>query len=130
MSVEIRGQETYLNVSALIGDLKSRRGRIVLLEHYGNSLLLRAIVPMAEMLGYASYIRASSQGHAEYSMRLIRYAEALPESGSGDNEAGDFAIKPKRPKPESGGDEAGVLAIKPRGPKPKSRSAAVKLDTE
>jgi len=130
MSVEIRGQESYLNIGALIGDLKSRRGRIVGLEHHDNSLLLRAIVPMAEMLGYASYLRAGSQGHAECSMQLIHYAEALPDSGSGDDEAGDFAIEPKGPTPESGGDEAGVPAIKPQGPKPKSRSAAVELDTE
>jgi elongation factor G len=130
MSIEIRGQETHLNIGALIGDLKSRRGRIAGLEHYDNSLLLRAIVPMAEMLGYASYIRASSRGNAECSMQLIRYAQVLPDSGSGDDEAGDIPIKPTGPKPESGGDEAGVLAIKPRGPKPKSRFAAVKLDTE
>jgi hypothetical protein len=63
-------------------------------------------------------------------MQLIHYAEALPDSGSGDDEAGDFAIEPKGPTPESGGDEAGVPAIKPQGPKPKSRSAAVELDTE
>jgi elongation factor G len=130
VSVEIRGQEKYLNIGVLIGDLRSRRGRIVGLEHYDNSLLLRAIVPMAEMLGYASYIRARGQGHAECSVQLIHYAEALPDSGAGDDEAGDFAIKPKGTKPESGGDEAGVLAIKPQGPKPKSRSAAVELDTE
>jgi elongation factor G len=129
MSVEIRGQETHLNIGAVREELKSRRGRIVGLEHHDNSVLLRAIVPMAEMLGYASYIRASSQGTAECSMQLIRYA-AIADSDSDDDEEGDVPIKPPGPRPESGADEAGVLAIKPQGPKPKSRSAAVELDTE
>jgi elongation factor G len=130
MSVEIRGQETQLDIGALIEDLKSRRGRIVGLEHYDNSVLLRAIVPMAEMIGYASHIHASSPGNAECSIQLIRYAEVLPDSGSGDEEADDIPIKPSGPQLDSGGDEAGVLAIKPQGPKPNSRSAAVELDAE
>ncbi len=130
MAVEIEGPEEYLDVSGIIGDLKSRRGRISGLEHYDNSLKLRAIVPMAEMLGYASYLRSITQGRAEYSMRLIRYAEALPSGESGGDEAGLPAIKPEDPKPGSGGDESGVFAIKPKGPKPKSRSAAAKPEAE
>lgn len=129
MAVEISGPEEHLSISAIIGDLKSRRACITGLEHYGNSLLLRAIVPMAEMLGYSSSTRSNTQGHAEYSVRLIRYSEALPRSSGGD-EASSTSIEPNDPRPESGSDEAGVIAFRPKGPKPKSRSAAAKIDTE
>jgi elongation factor G len=129
MSVKIKGQETHLDTGALIEDLKNRRGRIVGLERDDNSVLLRAIVPMAKMIGYASYIHATP-GNAEFSIQLIRYAEVLPDSGSGDDEAGYIPIKPTGPQLDSGGDEAGVLAIKPQGPKPNIRSAAVELDAE
>ncbi len=130
MAVEIKGPEERLSTNDIIGDLKSRRGSIIGLEHEDNSLLLRAIVPMAEMLGYSSVMRFNTQGHADHFMRLIRYAEALPRSEPGDDEADVTVLGPNDPRPESGGDAAGVLAFKPRGPKGKSRSAAVKLDPE
>jgi translation elongation factor EF-G len=129
MAVEISGPEEHLSISAIIGDLKSRRACIAGLEHYDNSLLLRAIVPMAEMLGYSAFTRSNTQGHAEYSVRLIRYAEALPRSSGGD-EASFTSIEPNDPRPESGSDEAGVIAFRPKRPKPKSRSAAARIDTE
>ena len=129
MAVEIRGPEEHLSISTIIGDLKSRRAFIAGLEHYDNSLLLRAIAPMAEMLGYSSFTRSNTQGHAEHSVRLIRYSEVIPRDSGGD-EASVAAIEPNDPRPESGSDEAGVIAFRPKGPKPKSRSAAAKLDTE
>lgn len=128
MSVEIKGPEAHLRTDDIIGDLRSRRGSIIGLEHYDNSLSLRAIVPMAEMLGYSSFMRSNTQGHVDYSMRLIRYAEALPRGEPGDADV--TAVGPSDPRPESGGDATGVLAFKPGGPKGKSRSAAAKLDSE
>jgi elongation factor G len=129
MAVEITGPEEHLIRSAIIGDLKSRRGRIVGSEHQEKSLLLRAIVPMAEMIGYGSFTGSNTKGHAQYSTRLIRFAEALPRSSGGD-ETGITAIEPDDPKPDSGTDEAGVPALRPSGPKPKSHSAADNLGTE
>jgi len=129
MSVEIRGPEQHLSISTIIGDLKCRRGCIVGLEHYGDSFLVRAIVPMAEILGYGAYLRSNMQGLAKCSMRLIRYAEALPGDSGGD-EASVPAIEPNDPNPDSGRDEAGVVAFRPKGPNSNSRSAAAKLDTE
>jgi hypothetical protein len=74
-------------------------------------------------------LRSNTQGLAECSMRLIRYAEALPGDSGGD-EASVPAIEPTDPRPDSGSDEAGVVAFRPKGPNPKNRSAAAKLDTE
>jgi elongation factor G len=129
MAVEITGPEEHLSMSAIIGDLKSRRGRIVGSEHQDRSLLLRAIVPMAEMMGYSSFIRSNSQSQAQYSTRLIRFAEVFPRDSGGDEPLG-AAIEPDDPKPDLGIDKAGVPALKPPGPNPKSRSAAAKIDTE
>jgi translation elongation factor EF-G len=130
MAVEIRGPEEHLSISTIIGDLKSRRGHIIGLEHYDNSLLLRAIVPMAEMRGYSSFTRSNIQEQAEYSMQLIHYAEALPRGESGDDHTSVNARGPNDPRPESGSDAVSLLAFKPRGPDGKTRSAAVKLDAE
>lgn len=129
MAIEIEG-EGHLNTFDIIGELKSRRGSITGLERYDNSFLLRAIVPMEEMLGYSSFLRSNLQGHAKHSIRLIRYADAFPRSEPGDDETGVSAVDPNDPKPESGGDVAGVPALKPKGPKGKSSSAAVEFGAE
>jgi translation elongation factor EF-G len=130
MAVQIKGLEKQLSTSDIIGDLKSRRGSIIGLEHDHNSLLLRAIVPMVEMLGYSSVMRINTQGHADHFMQLIRYAEALPRSEPGDDEADGAAVGPNDPTPESGDDATGVLAFNPKDPKGKSGFAAAKLDPE
>ena len=59
-----------------MGDLSSRRGRIEGMEHRAGSQVIKAIVPLAEMFGYATHMRSSTQGRAEYSMHFARYEEA------------------------------------------------------
>ena len=59
-----------------MGDLSSRRGRIEGMEHRAGSQVIKAIVPLAEMFGYATHMRSSTQGRAEYSMQFARYEEA------------------------------------------------------
>jgi elongation factor G len=129
MAVEVRGPEEHLIISSIIGDLKSRRGEITGLEHQENSLVIQAIVPMPEMIGYGSFLRSNSQGYGEYATRLIRFADAL-SNGSGGNDISDVPVEPTDPKPDPGADQAGVPALKPRGPKPMSRSAAAKIGSE
>ena len=129
MSVRVKGPERNLSTREIVGDLKSRRGDVIGIEHDDNSfLLLRAIVPMAEMNGFSSFLRLTAQGHAEHSMRLIRYAEALPQASSEEDDEAVTIANPD-PGPDPGTDQAGVFAFKPRGPKPKSHSAAANLDT-
>ncbi len=77
MSVEVVTPEDYAGV--IMGDLSSRRGRIEGMEHRAGSQVIHAIVPLAEMFGYATHMRSSTQGRAEYSMHFARYEE-VPRS--------------------------------------------------
>ncbi len=74
MSVEVVVPEEYMGT--IIGDLSSRRGRIEALEHRAGSQVIKAMVPLAEMFGYATNMRSSTQGRATFSMHFARYEEA------------------------------------------------------
>jgi elongation factor G len=74
MSVEVVVPEEYMGT--IIGDLSSRRGRIEGLEHRAGSQVIKAMVPLAEMFGYATNMRSSTQGRATFSMHFSRYEEA------------------------------------------------------
>ena len=74
MAVEVVTPEDY--AGPIMGDLSARRGRIEGMEHRAGSQVIKAIVPLAEMFGYATHMRSSTQGRAEYSMHFARYEEA------------------------------------------------------
>jgi elongation factor G len=74
MSVEVVVPEDFLGT--IVGDLNSRRGRIEGMEHRAGSQVVKAIVPLSEMFGYATHMRSSTQGRATYSMHFARYEEA------------------------------------------------------
>ena len=74
MAVEVVVPEDF--AGAIMGDLSSRRGRIEGMEHRAGSQVIKAIVPLAEMFGYATHMRSSTQGRATYSMHFARYEEA------------------------------------------------------
>jgi elongation factor G len=63
----------------VLGDLNARRGRIKTMEAQGDIQMIEADVPLVEMFGYATDLRSSSQGRANYSMEFGRYEEA-PQS--------------------------------------------------
>jgi elongation factor G len=77
MAVEVVTPEDF--AGAIMGDLSSRRGRIEGMEHRAGSQVIKAIVPLAEMFGYATHMRSNTQGRAEYSMHFARYEE-VPRS--------------------------------------------------
>jgi elongation factor G len=77
MGVEVVTPEDYMG--DVIGDLSSRRGRIEGMEQVGNGQTIRALVPLADMFGYATDLRSRTQGRATYSMQFHSYAE-VPES--------------------------------------------------
>jgi elongation factor G len=62
----------------VIGDLNSRRGRIVGMEPTGETALVRAQVPMAEMLTYESSLRSMTGGRGGYAMEFSHYEEVPP----------------------------------------------------
>jgi elongation factor G len=73
MDVEVVTPEEYMG--AIVGDLNSRRGRIVSMEARGSSQVIRANVPLGHMFGYATEMRSMTQGRATYTMQFARYEE-------------------------------------------------------
>lgn len=61
----------------MVGDLNRRRGIIDGMdEGFGGLRIVNALVPLAEMFGYATDLRSATQGRASYSMEFKQYNEA------------------------------------------------------
>ena len=73
MEVEVETPEDY--VGDVIGDLNSRRGRIVGMENKGVITAIKAYVPLAEMFGYATTLRSLTQGRGTFIMKFSHYDE-------------------------------------------------------
>ncbi len=73
MKVEVETPEDYMG--DVIGDLNRRRGIIEGMEDGPTGKIVRAMVPLAEMFGYATDLRSATQGRASYSMEFGKYAE-------------------------------------------------------
>jgi elongation factor G len=73
MAVEVTTPEDYLG--DVIGNLSSRRGRIESMGPIGNAQVIKALVPLSEMFGYATDLRSMSQGRADFTMQFDRYEE-------------------------------------------------------
>ncbi len=73
MSVEVVVPEEYMG--DVIGDLNSRRGQIEGLELRGTSQIIKALVPLSEMFGYATELRSRTQGRGSFTMHFGRYEE-------------------------------------------------------
>jgi len=76
MEVEVTTPEEFMG--DVIGDLNRRRGRVQGMEARGNAQVIRALVPLAEMFGYATDLRSMTQGRATYIMRFSHYEEVPP----------------------------------------------------
>jgi elongation factor G len=74
MKVEVVVPEEYMG--DIMGDLSSRRGRIVSMEARGGTQIVNARVPLSEMFGYATDLRSRTQGRATYTMHFERYEQA------------------------------------------------------
>ena len=73
MKVDVTTAEEFLG--DVIGNLNARRGHMDGIDEIGNSRVIHAHVPLAEMFGYATELRSMTQGRATYSMEFSRYAE-------------------------------------------------------
>ena len=73
MNVEVNTPADH--AGDVIGDLNSRRGRIVGMEPAGETAAVRAVVPMSEMLTYESSLRSMTGGRGGYSMEFSHYEE-------------------------------------------------------
>lgn len=77
MEVEVVLPEEYLG--EVMGDLVARRGKVVSMDVRGNGRVIKALVPLAEMFGYATDLRSMTSGRAVYSMRFSHYEEVPKE---------------------------------------------------
>ncbi|HEY5113753.1 MAG TPA: elongation factor G [Coriobacteriia bacterium] len=77
MAVEVTTPEEYLG--DVMGNLSSRRGRIESMAPLGNAQVIKAVVPLSEMFGYATDLRSMTQGRADFTMQFDRYEE-VPQS--------------------------------------------------
>jgi len=73
MQVEVTLPEDYMG--DVIGDLNARRGKVRSIETRQNLQVIRSLVPMAEMFGYATDLRSATQGRGNYTMQFGQYAE-------------------------------------------------------
>jgi elongation factor G len=76
MAVEVVTPQEF--VGDVIGDLSRRRGRVEAQEPRGNAVVVNASVPLSAMFGYATDLRSTTQGRANYSMQFDRYEEVPP----------------------------------------------------
>lgn len=74
MDMEVIVPEEFMGV--IIGDLNSRRAKIISIGQRGNARLIRSNVPLAEIFNYATAIRSLTQGRATYTMEPSFYQEA------------------------------------------------------
>jgi elongation factor G len=88
MSLEVVTPEEFMG--EVISDINRRRGRITGQEPRGNTQVIDALVPLAEMFGYATDLRSRTQGRATFTMQFSHYEpvpkgvgpEALRQSGA------------------------------------------------
>ncbi len=73
MKVEVTTPEEYMG--DVIGDLSAKRGQIEEMTQRGTAKVIRALVPLASMFGYATGLRSMTQGRATYAMEFAKYAE-------------------------------------------------------
>ncbi|HXJ45294.1 MAG TPA: elongation factor G, partial [Candidatus Dormibacteraeota bacterium] len=91
MQVEVYAPDQYSG--DLMGDLSSRRGRIAGSEVRGHNVVIKALVPLAEMLSYATDLTSKTQARATYSMEYSHY-DYVP------NELADKVIASHKPHAE------------------------------
>lgn len=77
MKVEVTTPEEYMG--DVMGDLSSRRGKIEGMSQRSDAQVIKAMVPLSEMFGYATTMRSMTQGRAIYNMEFSHYSE-VPRS--------------------------------------------------
>jgi elongation factor G len=77
MKIEVVVNEEYMG--DVIADLNSRRGRIQNMESRPGIQTIQAVVPLAQLFGYATDLRSATQGRGNYTMHFSHYEE-VPKS--------------------------------------------------
>ena len=79
MAVEVTTPDQYLG--DVLGTINSRRGSVKSMENRNGEQVIDAEIPLAEMFGYATTLRSSTQGRGDFSMQFDHYTE-VPKSVS------------------------------------------------
>jgi len=77
MSLEVVTPDEY--IGDIVGDINTRRGKIEKMEMRGSSRVIKAVVPLVEMFGYATTLRTLTQGRGIFSMEFFRYEPTPPQ---------------------------------------------------
>jgi len=73
MEIEVVTPDDYMG--DVIGDLSARRGKVEAMEQRDQARVVKAMVPLAAMFGYATALRSRTQGRANYTMQFPSYQE-------------------------------------------------------
>ena len=73
MSLEVTTPEEY--VGSIVGNICSRRGKVLGIDSKANQQVISAEAPLSEMFGYATALRSASSGRASYSMHFEKYVQ-------------------------------------------------------
>ena len=76
MKVEVIVPEEYMG--DVLGDLSARRAQIEGMEARANAQVIRSMVPLAQMFGYATDLRSKTQGRGVYTMEFHHYQQLPP----------------------------------------------------
>ncbi|MBN1622589.1 MAG: elongation factor G [Endomicrobiales bacterium] len=77
VNLEVTIPDGYMGT--IMGDLNSRRGRVLGMEKVGKKELVKAQIPMGEIFEYATELRSLTKGSGEYTMKFSHYEEAPPQ---------------------------------------------------
>lgn len=77
MDTEVVSPDDFMG--DVIGDLNARRGKVLNMTPRGNMQVIKALVPLSQMFGYATDLRSRTQGRATYSMQFSHY-EQVPKN--------------------------------------------------
>ena len=78
MEVSVRVPEDY--IGDIMGDLSSRRGRILGMAPEGRSQIVKALIPAAELYHYSAQLRSMTQGRGRFSLAFSSYEEIPRDS--------------------------------------------------
>jgi elongation factor G len=98
MRVEVVVPDEYMG--SVNSDLISRRGRLEGTEILGSTHIIKAMVPLSEMFGYATELRSRTQGRASYTMHFDRYESLSDGPDTDDEDSSAPVVAPRTPTPK------------------------------
>ena len=96
MQVEIVAPEEHMD--EIVADISSRRGQVLSHEDRDGRRIITALVPLSEMIGYATHLRSRTRGRGAFTMQFARYQPYDPlENADGDRDS--LVGAPRKPMP-------------------------------